>query len=64
MAESRNIRPDKEGDGLDGVELNLGFRLASNQTAEDYLAIGDELLRGEGINPLHGLGKSPQDPKQ
>ncbi len=31
--------------------MHLGFRLGPNQTAEDYLAIGDELLRSEGIDP-------------
>jgi hypothetical protein len=36
---------------MDGVDLHLGFRLGPNQSAEDYLAIGDELLRSEGIDP-------------
>jgi hypothetical protein len=50
---------------LDGVDLHLGFRLGPNQTAEDYLAIGDELLRSEGIDPTwHGFGKDAQSSKQ
>jgi hypothetical protein len=65
MARPRDIRPGQESDRLDGVDLHLGFRLGPNQTAEDYLAIGDELLRSEGIDPTRrGFVKSPQSSKQ
>jgi hypothetical protein len=65
MARPRDIRPGQKGDRLDGVDLHLGFRLAPNQTVEDYLAIGDELLRSEGIDPTwRGFEKSPQSSKQ
>jgi hypothetical protein len=65
MAKPRDFRPRQEGDGLDGVDLHIGFRLAPHQTAEDYLAISDVLLRGEGTDPTgRDFGKNPQSPKQ
>jgi hypothetical protein len=33
------------------ARISPGVRLGPNQTAEDYLAIGDDLLRSEGIDP-------------
>ncbi len=49
MAEPRVVRPGQEGDRV--ARISPGVRLGPNQTAEDYLEIGDELLRSEGIDP-------------
>ncbi len=65
MAKPRDIRHGQESDRLDGLDLHLGFRLGPNQTAEDYLAIGGELLRSEGIDPTwRGFAENPQSSKQ
>jgi hypothetical protein len=36
---------------MDGVESPEGYLLGPNRTPEDVLAVADELLRSEGINP-------------
>lgn len=60
MAEPRVVRPGQEGDRV--ARISPGFRLGPNQTAEDYLEIGDELLRGEGLDPTwRGLGKQGRE---
>ncbi len=51
MAAPRAVPAGQEGDRLDGVNLHLGVRLGPDQTVEDYLAIGNDLLRSEGIDP-------------
>lgn len=51
MARPRDIRPDLQGDGMDGVETPRGYVLAPGKTPEDVLARTAALLESEGINP-------------
>ena len=36
---------------MDGVEAPDGYLLGPDRTPEDVLAVTDDLLRSEGINP-------------
>lgn len=50
MATSRDLRPRKEGDRLDGL-ITTGYRLPPNYTFEDLFNDQADLLRSEGIDP-------------
>jgi hypothetical protein len=52
MAERRDLHDGDEGDGLDRVTVSGLYQLGPNQQITDILAVEDELLRSEGIDPI------------
>jgi hypothetical protein len=47
---------------MDRVRVSGVYRLGKNQRAEDVLAVQDELLRSEGIDPAWpGFDEKKQD---
>jgi hypothetical protein len=51
MAKRRDLHDGDEGNGLDRVGVSGVYRLGKDQRITDILAVEDDLLRSEGIDP-------------
>jgi hypothetical protein len=51
MAKRRDLHAGDESDRMDPVSDPGGYVLGKNQRITDVLAVEDELLRSEGIDP-------------
>jgi hypothetical protein len=51
MAKRRDLQAGGEGDGVEGVDVSGVYHSVSGATMVQLVAVGDELLRSEGIDP-------------